>query len=107
LFAFTVGGYVRSLGRGYNVEHARATAMAILTFGSAGCTAALSRLRSRIALIVVATTMVVSAVLIQTSFFSRFLSLQPLHWDDWLFVLVGTAIPMSLLLIQWTQSRVQ
>ena len=56
LFALTVGGYLRSLGSGQNVEHARATAMAILTFGSAGCTAGLSRLRSRIASFIVAGT---------------------------------------------------
>ena len=103
LFALTVGGYVRSLGRGYNVEHARATAMAILTFGSAGCTAALSRLRSRMALLVVTSTMVVSAALIQIPLLSRFLYLQPLHWDDWLFVLLGTTVPMSILLVRWPQ----
>ena len=107
LFALTVGGYVRSLGRGYNVEHARATAMAILTVGSAGCTAALSRLRSRMALLVVASTIVVSAALIQMPLFSRFLYLQPLHWDDWVFVLLGTAVPMSLLLVRWPHPGIE
>lgn len=103
LFALTVGGYLRSLGRGYNVEHARATAMAILTFASAGCTAVLSRLRSRMALLIVAITVALSAVLIQMPLFSKLLYLQPLHWDDWVFVLLGTAVPMVLLLARDTQ----
>jgi P-type Ca2+ transporter type 2C len=98
LFGLTVVGYLRSLGSGHNVEHARATAMAILTFGSAGCTAGLSRLRSPMAAWIVAGTMVASAGLIQVRFFASVLQLQPLHWDDWLFVLIGTAIP-SLMLI--------
>ncbi len=97
LFAFTVAGYLRSLGMGYEVEHARATAMAILTFASAGCTAALSRMRSRIAVFVVACTMAVSGALIQVPVLSGLLYLQPLHWDDWVFVVLGTAVPMSLL----------
>jgi Ca2+-transporting ATPase len=98
LFSFIVIGYLRSLGHGYNVEHGRATAMALLTFGSAGCTAALSRLRSRMALFIVTGTMAVSAALIQTPFLARVLNLQPLHWDDWTFVLIGTAIPTFLLM---------
>jgi Ca2+-transporting ATPase len=104
LFALTIGGYLRSLGRGYNVEHARATAMAILTFASAGCTAAISRLRSRMALFVVTSTMVASAALIQIPPISTLLNLQPLHWDDWVLVLLGTAVPASLLLVRKTTS---
>jgi P-type Ca2+ transporter type 2C len=109
LFAFTVGGYLRSLGSGHNVEHARATAMAVLTFGSAGCTAGLSRLRSRIASFIVAGTVASSVALIQIPFSAKLLHLQPLHWDDWVTVLIGTAIPTSLLIIrdvrQWTTGR--
>jgi Ca2+-transporting ATPase len=97
LFGVTLLGYFRSLGRGYNVEHARATAMAILTFGSAGCTAGLSRLRSRMAAWIVGSTIIVSAALIQIPFFARVLELQPLHPDDWAYVLIGTAIPGLIL----------
>jgi Ca2+-transporting ATPase len=93
LFALTIGGYFLSLGSGQNVEHARATAMAVLTFGSAGCTAALSRLRSHIAWFIAIGTIAASGALIQIPFLARLLYLEPLHWDDWLFVLVGTAIP--------------
>jgi Ca2+-transporting ATPase len=105
LFAFTVGGYLRSLGSGYSVEHARATAMAVLTFGSAGCTASLSRLRSRVASIIVAGTIISSVTLIQVPFSARLLHLQSLHWDDWAFVLIGTAIPASLLVIRDIRQR--
>ena len=81
--------------------------MAILTFGSAGCTAALSRLRSRMAVFVVASTVAASAALIQTPLISRLLYLQPLHWDDWVFVLLGTAVPMSLLLVRWPHPGIE
>jgi len=104
LFAFTIGGYLRSLGSGRNVEHARATAMAILTFGSAGCTAALSRLRSRMAFFIVVGTLAASAALIQIPFLAKLLNLQPLHWDDWIFVLISTAIPTFLLLTRNTRN---
>jgi P-type Ca2+ transporter type 2C len=105
LFALTVGGYFRSLGSGQNVEHARATAMAILTCGSAGCTAGLSRLRSHIASIIAIGTVAGSAVLIQTPFLARLLYLEPLHWDDWLFVLVGTAVPTCLVIARSVRIR--
>jgi Ca2+-transporting ATPase len=96
LFALTVGGYFRSLGSGQNVDHARTTAMAILTFGSAGCTAALSRLRSYTASFIVIGTIAASLALIQTPFLAELLHLEPLHWDDWLFVLGGTAVSTCL-----------
>jgi Ca2+-transporting ATPase len=105
LFAFTVVGYLRSLGSGHNVEHARATAMAVLTFGSAGCTASLSRLRSGVASIIIAGTVISSVALIQLPLSARLLHLQPLHWDDWTFVVVGTAIPTLLLLIRNSGQR--
>ncbi len=98
LFALTVGGYFRSLGSGQNVEHARATAMAILTCGSAGCTAGLSQLRSHMASIIAIGAIAASGVLIQTPLLARLLYLEPLHWDDWLLVLVGSALPTCLVI---------
>jgi hypothetical protein len=74
----------------------------VLTFGSAGCTAALSRLRSLMALLVVTGTMAASAALIQIPFLANALNLQPLHWDDWLFVFVGASIPTFLLITRDT-----
>lgn len=41
--------YIRSLGAGYDVDHARAMALVCLTTASAGITAMLSRMRSRTA----------------------------------------------------------
>jgi Ca2+-transporting ATPase len=105
LFAFIIAGYFRSLGSGQNVEHARATAMAILTFGSAGTTAALSRLRSWMALLVVGCTIGASTALIQLPFFASHLYLHPLHWDDWIFVLFGALVPTSLLIIRDARHR--
>ena len=54
---------------------------------------------------VVASTMASSVALIQIPFFARLLHLQPLHWDDWVFVLIGTAIPTSLLIIRDVRQR--
>jgi Ca2+-transporting ATPase len=99
LFALTIAGYLRSLGAGYHLEHARATAMAVLSFGSAGCTAALSRFRSRMAIVVVAATIAVSFALIQIPAVASLLFLEPLHWDDWALVMLGIAIPTILLTV--------
>lgn len=86
IFGFTAVGYFRSLGAGNNVEHARATALAMLTFSSAGITVALSRLRTRVAWLVALGTVITSVAAIQTSHLHSLLHLQPLHWDDWIFV---------------------
>ena len=76
--------YDRSLGAGYDVEHARAMALAGLTAASAGITAALSRLRGRAALWMVALTLASSLLLVQTPTLAGYLHLRPLHPDDWL-----------------------
>jgi Ca2+-transporting ATPase len=91
IFAFIAAGYFRSLGKENNVEHARANALAILTFASAGITIALSGLRTRVAWLVVASTVASTVALLQISRFRNLLHVQPLHWDDWLFVAVGAA----------------
>jgi Ca2+-transporting ATPase len=49
---------------------------------------------------IVGATMAVSAALIQIPFIAGVLHLQPLHLDDWILVLVGTAIPALVLLIR-------
>jgi P-type Ca2+ transporter type 2C len=90
IFGWILAGYFRSLGNEYNVEHARANALAIMTFASAGVTIALSRLRTRMAWIVVAFTMASTVALIQTPRFHHVLHAQPLHKDDWIFVAAGT-----------------
>jgi Ca2+-transporting ATPase len=81
--------YLRSLGSGFAVEHARAMAMVALTTASAGITATLSRLRGHAARIVVAGTLGLSILLVQTPALAVLLHLEPLHLDDWLLALGG------------------
>jgi Ca2+-transporting ATPase len=88
--------YLRSLGAGYDVEHARAMAMVALTTASAGITASLSRLRGQVARIVVAGTMALSFLLVQTPALAMLLHLKPLHADDWMLA-IGGGLLASLL----------
>jgi len=90
------GSYLRSLGAGYEVEHARAMAMVALTTASAGITAALTRLRGRAGHVVIAGTMVLSILLVQTPGLAGLLHLEPLHADDWMLA-VGGGLLASLL----------
>lgn len=84
-----MASYVRSLGAGYAVEHARAMALVALTVASAGITAALSGLRGRTARLLVALTLLSSLVLVQVPWFAAPLHLKPLHLDDWLIAIGG------------------
>lgn len=81
--------YLRSLGTGYDVEHARAMAMVVLTTASAGITASLAGLRSRAARIAVAGTMALSFLLVQTPALAALLHMKPLHADDWMLAAGG------------------
>jgi Ca2+-transporting ATPase len=82
-------GYLRSLGLGHDVEHARAVAIASLTAFSAGITVHLTRLRTRAARVMVGATLAISVLLIQTPVLARLLHLSPMHADDWLLSLGG------------------
>lgn len=90
------GSYLRSLGAGYDVEHARAMAMVVLTTASAGITASLTRLRGQAARIVVIATMALSFLLVQTPGLAALLHLKPLHADDWMLA-IGGGLLASLL----------
>ena len=81
--------YLRSLGIGYQVEHARAMALVALSAASAGITATLSRLRVPMAWIVVAGTLGLSVLLVQVPGLAGLLHLVPLHLDDWILALGG------------------
>jgi Ca2+-transporting ATPase len=81
--------YLRSLGIGYEVEHARAMALVALSAASAGITATLSRLRVPMAWIVVAGTLGLSVLLVQVPGLAALLHLVPLHPDDWALALGG------------------
>ncbi len=81
--------FVRSLGAGYDVGHARAMALVALTVASAGITAALSGLRGRASRMLVALTLLSSLILVQVPWPASMLHLRPLHLDDWLIAVGG------------------
>jgi Ca2+-transporting ATPase len=89
-------GYIRSFQAG-QVEHGRAMALAVLTLSSATITAVLSGLRTTASRTVVVSTMVLSALLIQTRALSALLSLTPLHRDDWALAGGAAAIVAAVL----------
>lgn len=91
-----VAGYVRSLGAGFDVEHARAMALLALTTASAGITAALSKLQGLAAKLVVAATLASSVLLVQTPPLAALLHLSPLHLDEWGIAIAG-ALAVSFL----------
>ena len=88
--------FLRSLGPGYDVDHARAMALVALTTASASITVSLSRLRSRAAKTMVAGTLLMSVVLVQTPSVASLLHLKPLHLDDWMLA-IGGGVLASLL----------
>ncbi|HET7342806.1 MAG TPA: HAD-IC family P-type ATPase, partial [Methylomirabilota bacterium] len=87
-----IAGYARGLGDGGDVEHARALAMATLALGSAAVTAVLTRLSDRLARLVVAGTIGLSAALIQAPPLALRLHVSPLHLDDWALGLAGALL---------------
>ena len=91
--------YVRSLGAGYDVDHARAMALVSLTVASGGITAMLSRMRSRTAWYIVTITIGLSLLLVQTTALAGFLHLAPLHIDDWLLAIAGGMIAAAFTLL--------
>jgi Ca2+-transporting ATPase len=95
-----VVGYVRSLGAGRDVEHARAMALAALTVSSAMLTVYLSRLRTGMSRLIAGCTIASSLLLIQVPPLAMLLHLQPLHWDDWATAVAGSlAAVMAPLLL--------
>jgi Ca2+-transporting ATPase len=103
--AVIVASYDRSLDTGHQVAHARATALVALTVASATVTAALSRLRTRVARAVVASTLGLSVLLVQTPRLSAWLHLEPLHADDWAIAGVGGLLAASLSALTWAGGR--
>lgn len=94
--AIVMFAYIRSLGAGYDVEHARAMALVTLTAASAGITVILSGLRSRAAWLITAITIGLAWVLVQTPALAGFLHLAPLHFDDWLLAIAGAMTAAAL-----------
>ena len=94
-----IAGYSDSVAERGGVEHARAVAIAGLTFASAALTAALSRLRTWVARAIAGGTVGFSILLIQIPGLARLLHMQPLHWDDWGRVLAASTLPALLPLL--------
>jgi Ca2+-transporting ATPase len=103
--AMVTFSYLRSLGAGLDVEHARAMALVVLTVASAGITANLSRLRTRAAWIMVCGTLALSVLFVQTPLLAAFLHLRPLHIDDWLLAIAGGCIASLLSAITTVRVR--
>lgn len=96
-----VATYDRSLGSGYNVEHARAMALVALTLASAGVTAVLSRLATWPARAITAATVLTSVALVQQPQLAAWLHLEPLHGDDWLIAAAGAALAAAITALRW------
>lgn len=97
--AFIVVGYGHSVMERGSAEHARAMAIAGLTFASAALVAALSQLRTWIARGIAGGTVALTLLLVQTPLLARLLHMQPLHWDDWARVLAASVLPALLPLV--------
>jgi Ca2+-transporting ATPase len=93
--------YVRSLGVGFDVEHARAMALIALTFASAGITASLSKLQGLPAKLVVLATFGSTLLLVQTPGISALLHLSPLHWDEWAIAAAGALLVSIVPTLTW------
>ena len=98
------GGYLASLGEAGRLGHGRAMALAVLTLSGVALTAALSRLRTRMAWLVAGAGGLLSAALIQTPALARLLHLEPLHPADWALALAA-AIGVGLLTLAGASGR--
>jgi Ca2+-transporting ATPase len=88
--------FLRGLDHGYDVDHARAIALVVLTSASAGITAGLTRLRTRAAQTMVAATLLLSYLLVQMPWVAPLLHLKPLDADDWTLALGGGVVAAIL-----------
>lgn len=103
--ALVMVGYVYSLGAEYDVDHARAMAMAALIFASATITATLSGLSSRAAILATTATAASAVIGIQFAPLARLLHMSPLHASDWLIAGLGgiAAGALALAIRLWQQ----
>jgi len=88
--------YLRSFGDHGSVEHGRTMAILTLILSSAMLTVVLSGMKSHIATIIITTSTVVSAILIQVPVLAERLHLSPLHIDDWV-IACTSALIVSLI----------
>ncbi|WP_417568104.1 cation-translocating P-type ATPase [Marinobacter sp.] len=101
------GSYVRSLGAGRDVEHARAMAIAVLILSGAVVTVALSKLKGTMASVVTGLGLLSAVVMIQVPWLSHLLHMKPLHGDDWLVAAVAaTLVFIPVLGCNWNLTRI-
>jgi Ca2+-transporting ATPase len=96
LTLLVVAGFERALAG--DVAHARSFALAILVCASAGLTAALSRLRTRAARLVVAVTLLSTIALLEIPALAGALHLAPLGAPGWALALGAAGIAAAALL---------
>lgn len=84
-----LGGYVLNLGAEFDVPHARSMAMAALVTASGAITAALTRLRSRSAVLASVLPVASAFAAIQIKPLATILHLSPLHPIDWAIAIFG------------------
>jgi Ca2+-transporting ATPase len=108
LSALVMLGYDYSLGSDRDVPHARSMAMVALIIGGATVTAALSKLRSRGAIIASAAAIGSAIVIVQIPPLAGLMHMTPLHLTDWAIAALGGLVAGSFaLLIPLMQRRVQ
>lgn len=94
--AALVGAYLWTLSQGDPPEYARAVAMGLLLFLSAGIAAGLTGLRGRAPGWVVGITAASTVIAIQTPAVSGLLNLQPIRGTEWLLILtLGASVALA------------
>jgi len=97
LTVLVVAGFERGLADG--AAHARSFALAILVCASGGLTAALSRLRTWAALLVVAATLLATFVLLEIPALAAWVHLTPLRALDWGLALGAAGVAAAPILV--------
>jgi Ca2+-transporting ATPase len=98
-------GYVRSLGPGEDIEHARSMAIVALIVASATITLGLGGLKSRSAALTAAVSLASAILFVQVDSIAELLHLSPLHADDWLLACVAGLLPGALASLLTWRSR--
>ena len=99
--AIIMASSVRSFGSSQQAGHARAMALVALVVASGTVTAALSRLRSWPARLIVACTVLSAVLFVQEPRLASWLGLEPLHLDDWAIAAGGGLLAASLSALRW------
>ncbi len=84
--------YERSLSDSLDVEHARTVALGLLIAASVAVTIGLSAWRTKASLVITLAVALGSLAIMQSQYSASLLHLKPLHLDDWLIVLVISAV---------------